>query len=80
MVFTVVHQKDDNVWLELDEISSAGIIRLLWEGSEPYSEGNALEQDSLHDGEYNSKIFCFGFWLNKDDSLIYDGKLLYYAN
>lgn len=31
-------------------------------------------------GEYSGKIFCFGIWLNKDDSMVYDGTSLYYRN
>lgn len=103
------------VWLEMDSFTSmespAGTIRLLWEGSEPYAEGNELAQESPRDfymgdvddaymikpgwnnenssiltidedefGEYSGKIFCFGFWMNKDDSLIYDGTSLRYRN
>ena len=37
-----------------------------------------IDQDEF--GEYSGKIFCFGFWMNKDDSLIYDGTLLHYRN
>lgn len=103
------------VWLEMGEFSSVdapmGTIRLLWEGSEPYTEGSELAQDSPHNfymgdvddvymikpgwnnedssiltidadefGKYSGKIFCFGFWLNKDDSMIYDGTSLRYRN
>lgn len=81
--------------------------RLLWEGSELYTEGSELAQDSSHNfymgdvddvymikpgwnnedsssltidadefGKYSGKIFCFGFWLNKDDFMIYDGASL----
>lgn len=103
------------VWLEMGEFSGIdapmGIIRLLWEGNEPYTEGDELVQDSTHNfymsdiddgymikpgwnnedssiltidedefGEYSGKIFCFGFWLNKDDSIIYDGTSLHYRD
>lgn len=103
------------VWVEMGEFSGIdapmGTIRLLWEGNEPYTEGNELSQDPEHDfymgdvddgylikpgwnnenssiltidqdefGEYSGKIFCFGFWMNKDDSLIYDGTSLRYRN
>lgn len=103
------------VWLEMGEFSGVdapmGTIRLLWEGSEPYTEGSELAQDSPHNfymgdvddvymikpgwnnedssiltidadefGKYSGKIFCFGFWLNKDDSMIYDGTSLRYRN
>ena len=103
------------VWLEMGEFSGMdapmGTIRLLWEGSEPYAEGNELVQDSPRNyymgdvddvymirpgwnnedssiltidqdefGEYSGKIFCFGIWLNKDDSMVYDGTSLYYRN
>lgn len=37
-----------------------------------------IDQDEF--GEYSGKIFCFGFWMNKDDSLIYDGTSLRYRN
>lgn len=103
------------VWVEMGEFSGIdapmGTIRLLWEGNEPYTEGNELSQDPAHDfymgdvddvymiepgwnnedssiltidqdefGEYSGKIFCFGFWMNKDNSLIYDGTSLRYRN
>lgn len=103
------------VWLEMGSFTSiespVGTIRLLWEGSEPYAEGNELSQEAPHNfymgdaddvymiepgwnnedssiltidqdefGEYSGKIFCFGFWMNKDDSLIYDGTSLRYRN
>lgn len=103
------------VWVEMGEFSGIdapmGTIRLLWEGNEPYAEGNELSQnpprnyymgdvddvyiikpgwnnedssiltiDQDEFGEYSGKIFCFGFWMNKDDSLIYDGTSLRYRN
>lgn len=103
------------VWLEMGSFTSiespVGTIRLLWEGSEPYAEGNELSQEAPHNfymgdvddvymiepgwnnedssiltidqdefGEYSGKIFCFGFWMNKDNSLIYDGTSLRYRN
>lgn len=103
------------VWLEMGDFSGIdapmGTIRLLWEGSEPYTEGSELVQDSPRNyymgdvddvymirpgwnnedssiltidqdefGEYSGKIFCFGIWLNKDDSMVYDGTSLYYRN
>lgn len=103
------------VWLEMGEFSGIdapmGTIRLLWEGNEPYAEGNELAQDSPHNfymgdvddvymvkpgwnnedssiltidadefGKYSGKIFCFGFWLNKDDSMIYNGTSLHYRD
>lgn len=48
------------VWLEMGEFSGidapVGTIRLLWEGNEPYTEGNELVQDppslSLVDREF----------------------------
>lgn len=104
-----------HVWLEMGEFSGIdapmGTIRLLWEGNEPYTEGNELVQDSPRNfymgdvddvymikpgwnnedssiltidqdefGKYSSKIFCFGFWLDKEDSMIYDGTSLHYRN
>lgn len=103
------------VWLEMGEFSGIdapmGTIRLLWEGNEPYTEGNELVQDPPHNfymgdvddgyvirpgwnnedssiltidadefGKYSGKIFCFGFWLNKEDSMIYDGTSLHYMD
>lgn len=37
-----------------------------------------IDQDEF--GTYSGKIYCFGFWMNKDDSLIYDGTSLRYRN
>lgn len=99
------------VWLQEGTFTSVtspvGTIRLLFEGNEPYTEGNALAQDESRNiymgdvddvymitpgwngenssiltidqdefGKYSGKIFCFGVWLNKDTSLVYDGNTL----
>lgn len=37
-----------------------------------------IDEDEF--GKYSGKIFCFGFWMNKDDSLIYDGTSLRYRD
>lgn len=37
-----------------------------------------IDQDEF--GTYSGKIFCFGFWLNKDETMIYDGTSLRYKD
>ena len=41
-------------------------------------DSSILTIDADEFGKYSGKIFCFGFWLNKDDSMIYDGTSLHY--
>ena len=41
---------------------------------------NVLTIDSDEFGNYSGKIFCFGFWLDKDDSMIYNGTTLRYKD
>lgn len=43
-------------------------------------DSSILTIDSDEFGKYSGKIFCFGFWLNKDDSMIYDGTALRYKD
>ena len=43
-------------------------------------DSSILTIDADEFGKYSGKIFCFGFWLNKDDSMIYDGTSLHYRD
>ena len=43
-------------------------------------DSSILTIDQNEFGEYSGKIFCFGFWMNKDDSMIYDGTSLRYRD
>ena len=43
-------------------------------------DSSILTIDADEFGKYSGKLFCFGFWLNKDDSMIYDGTSLHYRD
>lgn len=60
----------------MGDVDDAYLIKPGWD--DEASSVLTIDQDEF--GEYSGKIFCFGFWLDKDDSLIYDGTSLRYRD
>ena len=60
----------------MGDVDDAYMIKPGWNNE----DASILTIDQDEFGEYSGKIFCFGFWMEKDDSLIYDGTSLRYRN
>lgn len=60
----------------MGDVDDVYMIKPSWNNE----DSSILTIDADEFGKYSGKIFCFGFWLNKDDSMIYDGTSLHYRD